>query len=90
MTTRVGRSGSSPKKARASARVAARSSVETSRRIGSPTYSARGSGVSGKLTATRLATRAPALFASPGTAFCSCTTIGSRRRRAARYAGIDT
>ena len=35
-------------------------------RIGSPTYSAFGSGVPGKLTATRSATRAPALLASPG------------------------
>ena len=46
--------------------------------------------VGGKLTATRCANRAPALFASPGTAFCSWTTNGSFRRRAARYAGIET
>ena len=53
VTSSVGRSGSRPKNARASARSAARSSCEIIRRIGSPTYSACGSGVSGKLTATR-------------------------------------
>ena len=55
VTTSVGRSGSSPKKARASARSAARSSPEIIVRIGRPTYSALRSGVSGKLTATRAA-----------------------------------
>jgi hypothetical protein len=84
VTMSVGRSASRPKNARASARRAGRSSVEIIRRIGSPTYSAFRSGVSGKLTATRRAIRAPALLASPGTAFCSCTTTGSFRRRAAR------
>ena len=66
MTSRVGRSASRPKKARASARSAARSRPEIIGRIGRPTYSACGSGVSGKLTATRRAIRAPALLARPG------------------------
>ena len=90
VTSRVGRSGSRSKKRRASARIASRSSRAIIVRSGSPTYSAFGSGVSGKLTATRRAMRAPALLARPGTAFCSCRTIGTLRRRAARYAGIDT
>ena len=36
------------------------------------------------VTATRAASRAPTRLASPGSAFCSCTTIGTLARRAAR------
>ncbi len=54
------------------------------RRIGSPTYVACGSAVSGKLVATWVVKRAPSLFAMPGRVLPSWTTSGSLRVRAAR------
>ena len=62
---------------RASSRSAARSSVEIIRRIGSPTYVACRSGVSGKLVATWRVIRAPSLLAMPGSALPSWTTSGT-------------
>ena len=85
VTTRVGRSASRPKNARASARSAA--PVEAGRSSGGSAgrrTPRAGSVVSGKLTATRRAIRAPTLLARPGSAFCSWTTSGILRRRAAR------
>ena len=70
--------------ARASSRWAARSRVAIIRRIGSPTYVACRSGVSGKLVATWSVIRAPSLLATPGTVFPSWTTRGTLRVRAAR------
>ena len=85
VTSSVGRSGSSPKDARASARSAARSSVEIIRRIGRPTY------VGVRQRRVREADRdaggepgAEPCWRCPGSALPSCTTSGSLRRRAAR------
>ena len=83
-TSSVGRSASRPKAVRASARSAGRSSELIAVRSGMPTCSPRCSGVPGVVTATRAASRAPIRLASPGSAFCSCTTIGTPARRAAR------
>ena len=39
---------------------------------------------------TFLVSRDPIRLASPGFGFASCTTIGTRRRLAARYPGVAT
>ena len=69
-------------------RAATRSAI--SRRSGSPVTTPPLSGVPSNVTPTRAAHRAPARLASPGRAFCSCTTTGTPRRCAATYAGVDT
>ena len=79
-----------PKCSRASARWAVRSRLAISRRSGMPVTVACRSRVPGKVTPTAAANRAPSRFASPGRAFCSWTTTGVPRRRAAMYAGVAT
>ena len=83
VTSRVGASVS-PNRSRASARRAGRSSIAISRRSGIPVRVACGSRVPGKVMPTPAAKRAPSRLASPGRAFCSWTTTGVPRRRAAR------
>ena len=61
--------------------------ASTSGRTGLPVTTARGSGVSGNDTAQALANRATRRLAAPGAAFCSATTIGTRRITAARAHG---
>ena len=64
-----------------------RSMASTSGRTGLPVTTARGSGVSGNETAHALANRPAKRLAAPGRAFCSATTIGTRRTTAARVHG---
>ena len=84
VTRMVGHCGSRPKALIPSARRAARSSWETSRRNGIPSTDACGSAVPRKVVATNGVIRAPTRLASPARAFCSWTTMGMRRCRAAR------
>ena len=90
VTSSVGHWGSSPKFARPSSRRAARSSSAISRRSGMPTTVAPRRAVEAKVVPTWRVKRAPRRFAMPARAFCSCTTMGMRRLRAARYAGVET
>ena len=88
-TNSTGRSGRSPKWARAASRRAARSSPAMPRRSGTPTTRASRSasawaGWCGKPTATFLVNFIPSRFATPGGTFTSWMTIGSSRRHAAR------
>ncbi len=88
VTSSVGVSGSRPSSVRALRRSASRSEARarstTSDRSGIPVCTAPRSGVPGNVTAVLRAQRAPSRFATPGRAFCSCTTTGTPARRAAR------
>ena len=84
MTSSVGRSASRPKNARASARSAARSRREIIRRIGSPTYSACGSGVSGKLDRDPVGEPGADLVGQAGQGVLLVDDQRQLRRRAAR------
>ena len=84
-TTR--RPGSTPSLVRAGRASRARSIASTSGRTGFPVTTARGRGVSGNDTAHALAHRPTSRLAAPGAAFCSATTIGTRRITAARAHG---
>ncbi|CPU67419.1 Uncharacterised protein [Mycobacteroides abscessus] len=96
VTTSVRARGSRPRRAAASARTSAASAARAatrswiSRRSGSPVTTPPLSGVPSNVTPTRAAHRAPRRFARPGRAFCSWITTGTSRRRAARYAGVET
>lgn len=88
-TKSTGRSGRSPKWARAALRNAYRSRPAMLRRSGTPTTVASRSdsawlGWFGKPTATFLVNFMPSLLATPGGTFTSWITMGSSRRHAAR------
>ena len=85
VTSRVGRSASSPNvRARLGPRRRPGRGSRCCAGAGGRRAGRARSGVPGKAVATYGVSRAPSRLASPGRALASCTTIGTRSRRAAR------